>query len=253
MPLRDFDDSTLWRISAFERMRVQTGNSGFAALEGRATVLPTTLLADLGRIENDPQNRDVLELMAACMRHREPAVLLLQVDAFVWPVTLFPSSMLYHSPRDLAQAPLTALASIQVIDIEPPGVKPPGHWMHERIAAADRYRPLVPLLWTLALQGPRRTLLTEIAGNAAYRALSAPAEEALAAPGAMGSAAERLRAQSVPLREIAAWPGMSTERASRLINALYLSQRLLISRSQASARGQPQDGTARTPWWKPRR
>src|SRR6187402_623581 len=138
MPLRNFDDSTLWRISAFERMRLQTGNSGFAALDGRATVLPTTLLAELGRIENDPQNRDVLELMAACMRHREPAVLLLQVDPFVWPVTLFPSSMLYHSPRDLAQAPLTALASIQVVDVEAPGVKPPRHWMHERVAAADR-------------------------------------------------------------------------------------------------------------------
>jgi hypothetical protein len=253
MPMRDFDDSTLWRISAFERMRLETGNSGFAALDGRATLLPTTLLADLQRLEADPQNRDVLELMAACLRHREAAVLLLQVDQFVWPVTLFPASMLYHSPRDLVQAPITALAGIRVVDVEPPGVKPPGHWMHERVATADRYRPMVPLLWTLALQGPRRNLLVEIAGTAAYRALNAPTEQALAAPGAMGSAVERLRAQSASLREIAGWPGMSIERASRLVNALYLSQRLLVSRSHPAARAQPQDSPARTPWWKPRR
>jgi hypothetical protein len=28
--MRDFDDSTLWRISAYERLRAETGNSGFA-------------------------------------------------------------------------------------------------------------------------------------------------------------------------------------------------------------------------------
>jgi hypothetical protein len=39
--LRDFEESTLWQVSEFERVRMQTGGSGFARLGG-ATVLPTT-------------------------------------------------------------------------------------------------------------------------------------------------------------------------------------------------------------------
>ena len=48
--MRDFEDSTLWRISAFERIRQQTGSSGFMRLTG-PTLLPTTLLADLRRLD----------------------------------------------------------------------------------------------------------------------------------------------------------------------------------------------------------
>jgi hypothetical protein len=250
----DFEDSNLWRISAFNRMQLRTGSSGFGSLENRATVLPTTLLADISRMESDPKNADALEAMAACMRHREAALCVLQVDELVWPVTLFPVQMLYHSPRDLTTAAPAALANAKLLSIEPPGVKPPGHWMHERVAVAERYRPLVSMLWHFALHGPRRTLLTEISGTAAYRALSGPAEIPLNAPGAMGSAAERLRAESVAVREVASWPGMSLERASRLLNALYLSSRLLVSRAHPAARAQPEaGGTPRTPWWKPKR
>ena len=39
--MADFDDSSLWRISAYERMRAETGSSGYAVL-GRQTTLPTT-------------------------------------------------------------------------------------------------------------------------------------------------------------------------------------------------------------------
>ena len=87
--MRDFEESTLWHVSEFERVRLKTGNSAFARLDG-PTVLPTTLLADLGRLDADGASDDVLEVMAACMRHREPALLCLQYDGLVWPVTLFP-------------------------------------------------------------------------------------------------------------------------------------------------------------------
>jgi len=40
----------------------------------------------------------------------------------------------------------------------------------------------------------------------------------------------------VPLRTIAGWPGMSHERASRLLNALYLGSELMITRSHPAAR-----------------
>ncbi|MED5618509.1 hypothetical protein [Ideonella sp. BN130291] len=237
--MRDFEDSTLWRVSEFERVRERTGASGFARLAG-PTLLPTTLLADLRRLHRDPQSDDALEVVAACVRHREAALLCLQVDQLVWPVTLFPQSMLYHSPRDLAEAGAAGFAALTVLSAEPPGVRPPGHWMHERVAHVQHYRPLPPLLWDLALRGPRRSVLTEIGGRAAYRLVpSRDGAGRLSASGALGPAMQRLQRESVSLREIASWPGLDVERASRLLNALYLTGSLLVSRSHPAAREQP--------------
>ncbi len=240
--MRDFEASTLWCVSEFERVRVRTGSSGFARLT-EASVLPTTLLADLRRLDADGASDDALAVVAACMRHREPALLCLQVEGLVWPVTLFPSEMLYHSPRDIAQASPGALARATLLSAEPPGVRAPGYWMQERAANADPYRPLAPLLWSLAIDGPRATLLAEIAGTAAYRALKSPAAEGLALSGAMGSAGERLRRETVSLRTICGWPGMSVERASRLLNALYLNSALLATRGHPAARAVPRESS----------
>ena len=237
--VRDFEESTLWRVSGFERVRMQTGTSGFARLGDGPTLLPSTLLADLTRLEANGASDDVLEVVAASVRHHEGALLCLQYEGLVWPVTLFPQQMLYHSPRDMATAEPAALARVKVISTEAPGVRPPGHWMHERIAQTEHYRPLQPLLWLLALEGPRTDLLGEISGTAAYRAVKSPAEEGVSLSGALRSAAHRLRRETVPLRTIAGWPGMSVERASRLLNGLYLGAALLATRAHPAARAEP--------------
>jgi hypothetical protein len=240
--MRDFEDSTLWRVSEFERVRVATGTSGFARLEG-STVLSSTLLADLRSLDEGLAIGDALEVAAACMRHREAALLYLKHEELLWPVTLFPQQALYHSPRDMTLASAAGMAQLEVIGCEPPGVRPPGHWMQERVAQTEHYRPLTPLLWSLALHGPRKELLSEIAGQAVYR-VTTHQNERPAAPGAMGSAAERLRRGSASLKEIANWPGLSVERASRLLNALYLASSLMVVRSHPSTRSQ--SGLARS-------
>ena len=234
--MRDFEESTLWRVSEFERIRQETGSSGYMSLSGQSTALSTTLISDLRHLERRHAHRDVLEIMAACVRHREPALLYLSLEEVVWPVTVFPGQMLYHSPRDMAEATAEGLASLALMSVEPPGVKAPGHWMYERVGLEACYRPLVPLLWSLALKGPRQDLLDEIGGPAVYRLMHGRLPDSVTAPGALGSAAERLRRESVPLRTIAAWPGMSHERASRLLNALYLGSELMITRSHPAAR-----------------
>ena len=236
--VRSFEDSTLWRVSEFERVRSETGSSGFARLGG-PTVLPTTLLSDLRRLDADGSSGDLLEVVAACMRHREPALLCLQCEGLVWPVTLFPSQMLCHSPVDLAIAAPSGLAQLTLVTTEPPGVRPPGHWLHERIAQADHYRALAPLLWLLATKGPRDTLLAEIAGTAAYRALRNPEGDEPAVGGVLRSAMQRLRQETVSVRSISEWPGMSVERTARLLNGLYLSSALLVTRAHPAARPAP--------------
>lgn len=238
---QDTGPDTLWRISQFERER----RAGGLARPG-ATVFPTTVQADLRRLRADPATGDVLQTMAAFVRHREPALLYLRHDNLVWPVTLFPQQELAHSPRDLvAEGSPSAIAHLTLVSAEPPIVRPPGHWMHERVGEAAHYRPLAPLLWLIALQGPRRTPLAEIGGRAAYRLMPGRDRATpLKAPGALQPALQRLERESVALRDIAAWPGMSLERASRLLNGLYLTGRLLVSRTHPAARDEP-EGRAR--------
>ena len=108
--MRDFEASTLWRVSEFERERMRTGSSGFARLEG-ASVLSSTLHADLSRLNDGGVGADLLEVVAACMRNHEPALLCLRYDGLVWPVTLFPAQQVYHSPRGLHQVAVEPLAS----------------------------------------------------------------------------------------------------------------------------------------------
>ena len=235
--VRDFDDSTLWRISAYERMREESGGiSGFARLDGTPTLLPTTLLADLQTSDGEPRGSDVLEVMATLLRHRESALLYLRHQALVWPVTLFAQRGLCHAPRDLTESGAGDLSDLVVLAVEPPGLQPPGHWQHERIGDPAHYRPLETLLWHVALRGPRIALLPEIDGPVAYRALRSPDGVALRAPGALGSAHERLLRDTGSLRDIIGWPGMSLERASRLLNAMYLTTRLMVVRTHPAAR-----------------
>jgi hypothetical protein len=232
--MREFEDSTLWRISAYERMRLERSSTAFAQL-GENTVLPTTLVADLRQLEARRETSDALEVVAACLRHRQAALLCLRYEELVWPISLFPAEGLYHSPRDIAQAQPDRLQQAALLSCDAPGLRPPGHWMHERIGRAEHYRPLKALLWNLALFGPRGQLLGEIGGPAAYRALLSK-EHRPSAPGAIGAAAERLRSESAALREIARWPGMSAERAARLLNALYLIGGLMVMRTHPAAR-----------------
>jgi hypothetical protein len=152
--MKAFDTSSLWRISQFRKAR----NEDRLDLEqraDRATLLPTTLLADLRRLQSEGADGDVVEVIAACVRNHEAALLYLEQGEFVWPVTLFPREGLYHSPRDaLAMAASLALSGLRLLLAEPPGVRPPGHAMHERVAGRDKYRPLAGLLWAVALHGP---------------------------------------------------------------------------------------------------
>jgi hypothetical protein len=237
--MRGFEESTLWRVSAYERARQESGTSGFARLQG-ASVLPTTLVSELQHLQREAASNDVLEVVGACLRQQEAALMCLRYGDLVWPITLFPAQMLYHSPRNFSEAGLDELASLKVLAVEPPGVRPPGHAMSERVGAEEHYHALAPLLWAVALHGPRKHLLGEIAGRAAYRyAPSRSLDDSLVAPGALGAALQRLKRESASLRDIALWPGLSVERASRLLNALYLTSGLMVTRTHPAAREEP--------------
>lgn len=239
--MRDFEESTLWRMSAYERVRGQMDAQ--AAISGQSTMLPSTLMAELERIQSHPASDDVLEIIAACVRQREPALLMMRMDPFVWAVTLFPQQHLYHSPQEVAELEQRAgLAKLTLLSAERPGVRPFGHVLQERVAAPEKYHPLDELLWAMALHGPRATLLTEIGGRAAYRVAPGRSDDLPPLRGALGPAVVRLRGETASLREMSRWPGLGLERASRLLNGLYLSGSLMVTRSHPAAREEPQPG-----------
>jgi hypothetical protein len=239
----DFAESTLWRISAFERVRADGGLA-----DAGPSLLSSTLMTDLRRLQRDRQNDDVLEVIAACLRHREPALLYLALGALVWPVTVFPQEGLYHSPRAVEELGSGGpMAQLKLLNAERPGLRPPGHVARERIGAEHKYHPISGLTWAVALYGPRSELLQEIGGRSAYRLAPGRAEDLPHTPGALAPAVQKLRQASVALRDIARWPGMSLERSSRLLNALYLDGALMVTRSHPAARDEPQG------WWARRR
>jgi hypothetical protein len=229
--------STLWSVSSFDELHERALQGS-----GRPTMLSSTLMAELASLERRNENSDALEVLAACMRLQEPALVYLRFAELVWPMTVFPAQMVYHSPRPLTEAPERSLARVTAMSIEPPNVRPPGHPMSERIAGDEQYHSLAPALWRLALHGPRGRLLQEIGGTAAYRVLRNPRVDDLPLPGALTPAADRLRRESASLKQVADWPGMSPERGARLLNALYLGSNLMVSRSAAAARPEPKRG-----------
>ena len=239
--MQDEDHSTLWRISAFERLRAGGADGGPMGI-APSTMLPSTLQSELDRLHAHADTDDVLEVMAACLRHRESALLYVGMAPYVWSVTLFPIQGIYHARRDVADPVMAeGLGRLKLISAERPIVRPPGHWLHERVSAHDKYHPMSELVWEVALRGPRATLLTEISGRTAYRLAPGRGEDRPVPSGAIASAIVRLRKETGSLREMTSWPGMSLERASRLLNALYLTDSLIVMRTHPRARKEPMD------------
>jgi hypothetical protein len=233
--LRDFEDSTLWLVSSFERMRAETGNSGFARLNA-GSVLPSTLTAELTQLGRERRSGGVLDVVAACIRQRESALILLRHRGLVWPLTVFPNLNLHHLPRPITSSLEQSNLDLQVIGVEPPGLRPPNHVIYEPISEESSYRPLHPLLWVLAQHAPSAQLVEDIAGRAAYRVAADFTPDAVAIAGALGPALRRLRTEIASLPDIARWPGMDRERATRLLNGVYLQGGLMVLRSHHAAR-----------------
>lgn len=246
---RNFEDSTLWKISAFERMWAETGNSGFARLGG-PTSLSASLQAELSGLRSGQHSSDAVEVVAACMRRRESALILLRHNDLVWPLTLFPERELYHLPRPIVESLQTGNLDLQVIAVEPPGLQAPHHLGLPGMPARPYFRPLAPLLWALALHAPGARLLPHIAGRAAYRLVAGYTPEPGALTGAMVPAVQQLGREIASLDQIARWPGMDRERAIRLLNALYLNGGLRVLRSHAAARNDTGHAQRIKGWWR---
>jgi hypothetical protein len=238
-PTIPFGEPELMRASVFERYLEEIARG---ARDGRPATrlssLSPSLTQDLLRFEQQGRPADVLEVVAACVRHARNVTAHLRCDDKALPLTLFPRERLLHCPIDLT-AVLEAKqgVSLAVLQVEPAVLRPPGDAEASLVGDALAYRPLPPLLWAMAVRGTRAELLPEVGGAAVYRVSPGFDLSLLPASGPLRAVVQRLRREVASQREIAGWPGMNRERSTRLINALYLQAGLMVSRSHPAALG----------------
>ncbi len=227
-------DAPLPRVSDFRR-RLEAAAPGGDSLAGhtRLSALDASLLQDLQRFEPEARERgtlEVLEVVAAAVRHGRTLRLMLQHDERVLPLQVSPRRQQATLPLPLAQWGHVRWKQLKVLQVErideSDGPAP---------ADPQHTGPLPALMWALALQGARAALLPEIAGPAAYRIAPGTDLTALDLTGTLGAAVTRLRRETVSLREIASWPGLDAERATRLLNGLYLQAGLMVTRTHPAA------------------
>lgn len=178
--------------------------------------------------------RDVVEVLAASLRHAQALTLHLGGGPHVVPLTLYPQQRLVRCPLDPLRLGGMGWAQLRVLHVEPalirapqPGALPVAGW--------PPCRPLGPLSWLLAMRGPRRTVLPELAGSLAFRRVSGLPLHTPGLDDATAAALERLGQEAASARTIASWPGMGAQQAARLVNALYLLGALIVSRTHPAA------------------
>ena len=231
-----FGEPELLKTRAYQRyLEELEGDSLPGAPSTRLAQLSPSLQADLRRFEQRGHSSETVEVVAACIRHSSRVTIYLQCAERVVPLTVFPQERLVHCPMEMDELLERHLPELRVMHIEPAILRPPGDPERALIGETRLHHPLTPLLWALALRGPRRELLPEIAGPAVYRVSPAIDIDALPVAGAIRAAIQRLRQQATSLGGIAAWPAFDRERAARLLNALYLQAGLIVSRSHPDA------------------
>jgi hypothetical protein len=201
----------------------------------RLSSLSPSLLLDLLRFEREGRGSDLLEVIAASLRHGRRLLIHLGLGRHVVPLTVFPVERLAHCPLTREQLLSARLADLEVLQVEPALLDTPGSGERALVAEAALYTPLGPLIWALALRGSRDTLLPELSGSAAYRVTPGADLRGLELGGTITAAIARLRRETTNLREIAEWPGFNRERAMRLLNALYLQAALRVSHTHPAA------------------
>lgn len=236
-PTIPFGEPELMRVSAFRRYLdelVRHSGRG-TGVTSRLSSLSPSLLEDLLRFEQDGRATEVLEVLAAGVRHAQRVTVHLQSGDKVVPLTMFPQERLVHCPVDPQPLVTSRQVEIEVLHVEPALLRPPGDPEVSLVGDLPLYHPLGPLLWELALRGTRDQLLPEIAGPAAYRISPGVDLAGLRLSGTILAAVDRLQRTTSNLRDISHWPGFDRERAVRLLNALYLQAGLIVSRTHPDA------------------
>src|SRR5215471_19235715 len=103
-PTIPFGEPELMRASAYQLyLRELDASAAGTGVSSRIASLSPSLQADLSRFEADGGSTEVLEVVAACVRHAKRVAVHLQLGDRVVPLTVFPEERLVHCPLPMAQ------------------------------------------------------------------------------------------------------------------------------------------------------
>lgn len=155
----------LLRISEFQRRQIESARAeDTGAGSTRLSSLNPSLLQDLLRFDEPARagvGLELIEVMAAAVRHGRALLLQVEHELHVFALTVFPVQRQVHAPLNQEQLLALPLHQLRVLHVEPSRLHPEDE--------PESMSPLGMLLWELALRGSRDELLPEIGGPAAYR------------------------------------------------------------------------------------
>lgn len=223
-------DSSLPADDAPEQAPPPATTTGFSST---TSLFSSSLQAELRRLDRVALGNDPLEVVAATLRVRERMLVRLGLGDRESQLAVCPPEGTFTADTDWSREVPPLLGRARLVSFEPlPFDAPQGTGADS--ASGGPMTPPLPLstlLWALALFGPRSTLLSQIDEPSRFRVVGSQGAT-LRLTGAIGSAVDRLRREPAALDEMARWPGMTPERASRLVNALYLTSNLMVLRSR---------------------
>ena len=123
-PTVPMGEPELWRASDYRRGL--TPAAGAPPVDPRLRGISPSLYADLAHGGDEGRPADLLEALAACLRHGCAATLQLEWDDHVLPLTLFPRERLVHAPLSATQLWGLPFERLRLIEVEPAALRPPG-------------------------------------------------------------------------------------------------------------------------------
>mgnify|MGYP007086729437 FL=1 len=99
------EDTVPWPLTA-ERGHAWDWSRPFEASGSWSeSVLSESMLDELRRLDPDGVGAELTEVVAVCLRDGESALLSIEIDGWVWPITLFPDRGLYRAPINWSKVP----------------------------------------------------------------------------------------------------------------------------------------------------
>jgi len=208
------------------------GTDTASTLRPMSTLSPSTLspslLTDLRRFADEFCDTDLLPVLAAIVRHLKPLVMHLHHGDRIIALSVFPREQQFHCNLDLCAIPADETSRLRLMHVGPIFATE-SHGLTD--VALPHVGILAPLLWHLALHGARDELLPEIAGPVRYRLAPGVPLRSLPMDAWCLPMLHCLRGEASTLEELAQRTALGRSRARRLLNAIYLQGRLMITRS----------------------
>jgi hypothetical protein len=199
-----------------------------ASTAGPTTVhstLSPSLREDLLRFADAGAEIELLPAIAASVRHAKSVLMGLDLQGLRIVASIHPRQQIFRAPLDLSALSPAECRALKLVHVEP-----------QARAADEAGRdtssgPLRPLLWRLAMHGPRVDLLPEVQGPVRYRLAFGAALKGLEIAPEFGAVLARLKSSPLGLDELVAGSGLGRGVLQRLLNALYLQSGLMIVRA----------------------